>query len=53
MTDGDEMLKALCNLVAEIAEREKTKAVQKDEYVDAAILTVVRQVFKEAGRSVK
>jgi len=53
VTDGNKILKALCNLVAEISEREKKKAVQNDEYVDAAVLTVVREVFKEAGRPIK
>lgn len=51
MTESDEIGKALCRLLAEIAEREKKKAVQNDDYGGALVATIFEGFFKEAERS--
>jgi len=52
MTDGDEIAKALCRLFTEIAERERKKAIQKDDYGTALIASFAEGFFKEAERSI-
>ena len=52
MTNGDEFSKALLKLLVEIAEREKKKAVQNDDYGRALAITVVKEIFAEAERSI-
>lgn len=51
MTDGNEVGKAFCRVLAEIAEREKKKAIQNDDYGSALIATMLESFFKEAERS--
>lgn len=51
MAEGNEIGKALCRVLAEIAEREKRKAIQNDDYSDALIATFFEGVFKEAEHS--
>ena len=53
MTEGDEIIKAFCRLLAQVAEREKTKAIQKDDYSTALIATVVEGLFREGESSIK
>lgn len=51
MTEGDEIGRALCRVLAEIAEREKKKAIQNDNYGDALVATIFEGFFREAERS--
>lgn len=51
MTEGSEIGKAICRVLAEIAEREKKKAIQNDEYGDALVATILKSLFKEAELS--
>lgn len=51
MTEGDEIGKALWRVLAEIAEREKKKAIQNDDYEGALIATIFQGFFKEVERS--
>jgi len=51
MTEGDEISKAFCRFLAEIAEREKKNAIQRDDYGSAFIATIFEGLFKEAERS--
>ena len=53
MPEKDEITKGILDLLAEIAAREKKKAINKDEYLDAAIATVLEIWFKEARKSIK
>ncbi len=48
---SDEISKALCRVLAEIAEREKKKAIQNDEYGNALVATIFEGLFREAERS--
>jgi len=51
MTNGEEIGKALCRAIAEIAEREKKKAIQKDDYGGALIASYLEGLFKEAEKT--
>lgn len=51
MTNGDEIGKALCRTLAEIAEREKKKAIQKDDYGGALIASFLEGLFKDAEKT--
>lgn len=51
MAEGNEIGKALCRVLAEIARKEKKKAVQNNDYGDALIATIFEGFFKEAERS--
>lgn len=53
MTDEEEIGKALCRVFAEIAEREKKKAIQKDDYGGALIASFIEGLFKEAEKSIQ
>jgi len=53
MIESDEISKALCRLLAQIADREKTKAIQKDDYGNAFIAAIFESIFKEAEHSFK
>jgi hypothetical protein len=48
MSEGKEIEKALCRLIAEIADREKKKAIQNDDYGTALTASFVEGLFKEA-----
>jgi len=50
MTDSDELAKALCRLFAEIAEKEKRKAIESDDYGTAFVAAVFEGLFNEARR---
>jgi len=51
MVESDEIGKALCRILAEIAEREKQKAVQSDNYAGALTAAFFEGFFKEAENS--
>jgi len=53
MAQGDEISKAFCKLLATVAEREKEKAIQSDDYGRAFIATIFEGLFKEAEHSFK
>jgi hypothetical protein len=46
-----EIKKAFCKTLAEIAEKEKKKAIQNAEYMDAIFAGFVEGFFKQAERS--
>ncbi len=51
MTVENEIKKAFCKTLAEIAEKEKKKAIQNNEYIDAIFAGFVEGFFKQAERS--
>lgn len=51
MTEREEITKAVLELLAEIAARERKKAINRDEYLDAAVATVLEVWLKEARKS--
>lgn len=51
MIERDEISKAFCKLLAEIADQEKKKAIQRDDYGSAFIATIFEGLFKEAENS--
>ena len=53
MSAKDEITKGVLELLSEIANREKKKAVNRDDYLDAFIAQVLESWFKEARRSIK
>ena len=53
MNDGDELAKALCRLFAEISKKEKTKAIESNDYGTAFAAAVFEGLFNEAGTSFK
>ena len=53
MTKGDEVRKALCKVLAEIAEREKEKSIRCENYEDALVAGFLLGLFKEAERSLE
>lgn len=52
MSDGNEIEAALYRTLAQIAEREKLKAVQGDEYSKAFFIGILEGIFREAAISV-
>jgi hypothetical protein len=52
MTEKEEITKAVLELLAEIAARERKKAINKDEYLDAAVATILEVWLKEARKSI-
>lgn len=53
MTNEDEVAKALLRLLAEIANKERRKAVESEEYFKAFIASVLEGYFKEAEKSIE
>ena len=51
MTEGSQISKALCRVLAEIAEREKKKAIQEYDYGDALVASIFEGIFREAEHS--
>ncbi len=51
MSGENEIKRALCKTLAEIAEKEKKKAIQNGEYMDAIFAGFVEGFFKQAERS--
>lgn len=51
MSGENEIKKALCKTLAEIAEKEKRKAIQNGEYMDAICAGFAEGFFKQAERS--
>jgi len=51
MTENKEIDKAICRVLVEIAQREKKKAIQNDEYGDALVATIFEGLFKQAELS--
>jgi hypothetical protein len=48
MAGRDEVTKALCRVLLEIAKREKTKAIHSDDYGSALVASIFEGIFKEA-----
>jgi hypothetical protein len=46
--ENKELNKALCRLLIEIAEREKKKAINSDDYGTALVASIFEGIFKEA-----
>jgi hypothetical protein len=53
MSTKDEITKGILELLAEIAEREKKKAINKDDYFDAFLAQILESWFKDARKSIK
>jgi hypothetical protein len=51
LSGENEVKKALCKTLAEIAEKKKKKAIQKGEYIDALFAGFVEGFFRQAERS--
>ncbi len=51
MSSENEIEKALCRVLAEIAEKEKKKAIQVSNYGSALIAGIMEGVFREAEKS--
>jgi hypothetical protein len=46
--ENKEINRALCRLLSEVAEREKKKAINSDDYGTALVATIFEGIFKEA-----
>lgn len=53
MSNGEEIEVAIYRTLALIAEREKLKAIQKDEYGKAFFIGMLEGIFKDAEISIK
>lgn len=53
MSSESEIKKLVLELLAEIAKREKKKAIEKGDYVDAGLATVFESWFRDALKSTK
>jgi len=53
MSSESEVKKLVLELLAEIAKREKKKAIEKDDYVNAGLAAVFEGWFKDALKSMK
>jgi hypothetical protein len=53
MTTEDEIKKGLLELFAEIAKREKKKAIGEDDYLKASLASVLESLFKDARKSIE
>jgi len=51
MSEGSDIGKSFCKFLAQIAEREKVKAIQRDKYDDAFLAFIFECLLKGAGRS--
>jgi hypothetical protein len=51
LSGENEMKKAICKTLAEIAEKEKKQAIQNGEYMDAIFAGFVEGLFKQAESS--
>jgi len=51
IAESNEISKAICRVLAEIAESEKKKAIQNDDYGNALVATIFEGIFKEAELS--
>jgi hypothetical protein len=51
--ENKELSKALCRLLGEIAEREKKKAINSDDYGTALVATIFEGIFKEAELTIR
>lgn len=52
MSAKDEITKGILELLSDISNREKKKAVNRDEYFDAFIAQVLESWFNEARKSI-
>ena len=52
MSTKNEITKGILELLSEIANREKKKAVSRDDYFDAFIAQVLESWFKETRKSI-
>ena len=53
MTSGDEIGKVLCRTFVEIAEREKRKAINNDDYGGALVVSIFQGFAKEFEKSIQ
>jgi len=51
ITESNEIRKAICRVLCEIAQQEKKKAVEKNEYGDALVASIFEGLFKQAELS--
>jgi hypothetical protein len=51
LSGENEIQKAICKTLVEIAEKEKKKAIRNDEYMDAIFAGFVEGLFKQAEGS--
>lgn len=51
MNSENEIGKAICRTLVEIAQREKKKAIQKEDYENALIASFIEGLFGQAERS--
>lgn len=51
MAEGNEIGKAICRVLVEIAERERKKAIRNGDYKGALAVTIFEGFFKEAELS--
>ena len=49
--ENTEIIKAVYRLFREIAEREKKRAINSDDYATALIATILQGIFREAELS--
>lgn len=50
--ENRELHRVICDLVREIAEREKKKAISADDYGTAFVAAIFEGIFKEAESSI-
>ena len=53
MSGGEEIVAAIYRTLTQIAEKEKRKAINEDDYGSAFLIGILEGIFKEAERSVK
>jgi hypothetical protein len=53
MSTKDEITKGVLELLAEIAKKEKEKAVKRDDYFDAFVAQLFESWLKDARKSLK
>jgi hypothetical protein len=51
MTESNEVGKAICKVLWEIAQQERRNAVAKNEYGDALVASIFEGLFKQAELS--
>jgi len=51
LSDGEEIMAAIYRTLAQIAEKEKQKAINEDNYGSAFFIGILEGIFKEAEKS--
>jgi hypothetical protein len=52
LSTTNEIMKGLFGLAAEIAEREKKKAINEDNYINATVLQICESLSKDVRKSI-